>query len=257
MLERIKTTQMWLDNTSKAAIELFWQLSGNVEPFPRDLERSVALALPLSVIKLARLKLDVIEKWLATHDVHFSFGCRTRAVRGCLIAFRGEGLIFLDGTDSMEEQRFTLAHEIGHFLIDYWLPRQKAIGKLGPSISEVIDGLRDPSVTERLHGLLSGVPITLYTRLMERDETPEGNHGIWEIEDRADKVGLALLAPPEIVLAEAGTSTRFEERSAAMTKLLSQQFGLPSPAAVSYARALLNSVGRGRSWAEGLRSGAH
>lgn len=247
---------MWLDNSSKDAIESFWQLSGYVEPFPRDLERSVALALPLSVIKLPRLKLDLIEKWLTRRDIHFSFGCRTRAVRGCLLAFRGEGLVFLDGTDPRDEQRFTLAHEIGHFLIHYWLPRQKAIRKLGPSISDAIDGVRQPGVTERLHGLLLGVPITLYTQLMERDETT-GNSGIWEIEDRADKVGLALLAPPEIVMAEAGTSSRFEERRAVMTKLLSQRFGLPTPAAVSYARALLNSVGRGRSWAEGLRSGVH
>jgi|ERR1051325_3807508 hypothetical protein len=85
---------IWLDNASKEAVDRFWQLCGETELFPRNLERSVALALPLSVIKLPRLKLNHIENWLTQHSVNFSFGCKTRAVRGCLVAFKGDGLIF-------------------------------------------------------------------------------------------------------------------------------------------------------------------
>lgn len=245
---------MWLDNASQQAINLFWERCGEIEPFPRSLERSIALALPVSVIKLPHLKLHVIENWLAQRGASFQFNCRSRTVRGCLIAFGSEGLIFMDGADPANEQCFTLAHEIAHFIIDYWLARETAISKFGCAIAEVFDGLRLPSVTERVHALLASVPIGVYTNLMERDEAISGfNSGVWNIEDRADKVALALLAPPESVLADADTSAaRFDQRHQAITVLLNQRFGLPLSIASSYGRSLLTAIGRGPSWAETL-----
>ena len=242
---------IWLDNASKEAVERFWQLCGETELFPRNLERSVALALPLSVIKLPRLKLNHIENWLARHCVGFSFGCKTRAVRGCLVAFKGDGLIFLDGTDSKDEQRMTLAHEIGHFMMDYLQPRQKAIRKLGGRIAEVLDGLRRPLLTERVDSLLAGTPATVFTKLVERDNTTTEYETVWTIEDRADRVALALLAPPEVVLNMADISAEsFEKRREELTTVLLTEFGLPASAAIGYAKQLLNSIGRGPSWTE-------
>ena len=245
---------IWLDNASKEAVDRFWQLCGETELFPRNLERSVALALPLSVIKLPRLKLNHIENWLAQHCVNFSFGCTTRAVRGCLVAFKGDGLIFLDGTDAEEEQRMTLAHEIGHFMMDYLWPRQKAIQKLGGRITEVLDGLRRPILTERVDSLLAETATTVFTKLVERDNTTAEYESVWIIEDRADRVALALLAPPEVVLNMADVSAEsFEKREEELTTMLKTQFGLPVPAAIAYAKQLLNSIGRGPSWTERFR----
>lgn len=242
---------IWLDNASKEAVERFWQLCGETELFPRNLERSVAFALPISVIKLPRLKLNHIENWLARYCVDFSFGCETRAVRGCLVAFKGDGLIFLDGTDVEDEQRMTLAHEIGHFMMDYLQPRQKAIRKLGGRIAEVLDGLRRPILTERVDSLLSGTPATVFTKLVERDNSTAEYEGVWTIEDRADRVALALLAPPEVVLNMADIfAESFEKREEKLTTMLKTQFGLPAPAAIAYAKQLLNSIGRGPSWTE-------
>jgi hypothetical protein len=246
---------MWLDNISQEAVNRFWWSCSETEPFPRTLERSIALALPLTVIKLPYLKLSLIETWLAQRGRVFRFNCQSRSVRGCLVAFGGLGLIFVDGTDSDDEQRFTLAHETAHFLMDYQLPRETAARKFGQGIIEVFDGHRAPSVTERVHSVLAGVSIGVYTKLMERNQASDGfNSGVWEIEDRADRVALALLAPPESVLAAADFSAKtFAERQASITSTLVQRFGLPRPIASAYGYSLLLSIGRGPSWIESLR----
>ncbi len=246
---------MWLDNASRDAVNMFWERCGAVEDFPRQLDRSIALALPVCLIKLPRLRLRAVEIWLARRGVNFQFNCRDRALRGCLVARGGEGVMFIDGADPEDEQRFTLAHETAHFIIDYWAPREKAIKKFGPAIAEVFDGSRQPTVTERVHAALTGIAIGVYADLMERDEArADFNPSAWEIEDRADRIALALLAPPEDVLALADTShAQFAERHSAITSLLRRHFGLPEAMAATYGRSLLDAAGRGPSWVETLR----
>lgn len=246
---------MWLDNASQEVVREFWQRGGEVEAFPRRLERAIALALPVCVVKLPHLKLSVIENWLARRGAGWQFNCPSRAVRGCLIACGGEGVIFIDGADPEDEQRFTLAHELAHFLSDYWLARESALAKFGAAIAAVFDGLRRPSVTERVHAVLAGTALGVYTNLMERDETDSGfNSALGQIEDRADRIALALLAPLEEVLALADTSApQFAARHVAITTLLRQHFGLPASIAAAYGRALLDASGCGPSWVETLR----
>ena len=246
---------MWLDNISQQAVDRFWQRCGEVEPFPRGLERSISLALPLSLVRLPQLKLSGIESWFERRGRAFRFNCRSRAVRGCLVAFGGQGLIFVDGADADDERRFTIAHEAGHFIADYQHARESAIAKFGEKILEVFDGWRLPSVTERVHALLAGTSLGLYTDLMEReDERLLARSEVWEIEDRADRIALALLAPPEEVLAMAdATATTFEHRQAQMVNVLLERFGLPASIATAYARSLLISIERGPSWVESLR----
>ncbi len=246
---------MWLDNASQEAINQFWRQCGEAEAFPRNLERSVSLALPLILVKLPHLRLHGIESWFERRGASFRFNCRSRAVRGCLVAYGGQGLIFVDGTDPDDERRFTIAHEVGHFIVDYLLVRKTALSKFGEKIIEVFDGLRLPSVSERVHALLAGTSLGVYTDLMERDETSAlARSDVWDVEDRADRVALALLAPPEIVMAETDTSaTSYEQRETTMARVLSENFGLPESIAIAYARALLESAGRGPSWVETLR----
>lgn len=248
---------MWLDNSSQGLVDGFWRRSGVVEPFPRDLERALAFALPIALVRLPKLRLCDIETWLQHRGSFFEFKCRSRAVRGCLIAFRGQGLIFVDGTDLDDERRFTTAHEISHFLVDYWHPRENAIMRLGAKMADVVDGLRLPTVSERLHAVLGSTPLGVHTDLMERDRRLDDLSGaLWSIEDRADRIALALLAPPDAVLDLADLSAiDYGEREAQLTKILRGGFGLPAAIARSYARVLLALSGKGSSWLEsvGLR----
>jgi hypothetical protein len=243
---------MWINNDSSDAISYFWECAGELEDFPRSLERPLAVALPVALVKLPKLTLHDIETWLRLRSIPFSFRCNSRAVRGCLVAFGGKGLIFLDGSDPIDEQRFSLAHEIAHFLIDYWKPRQKAISKLGNDISNVFDGHRSPTVNERLYAVLSSTNLGIYIDVMERGSKSEAE--IWRVENQADKVALVLLAPPDIVLKISDlSSSKFDERLNSITRMLTMDFGLPKSISKLYGIELLNTVGKGRSWVEAIR----
>ena len=243
---------MWLNSEEQQAVNSFWEWSGEVEPFPRSLERPIALALPVAVIKLPHLALGGIENWLRSRQIDYSFDCDSRFVRGCLIAYKGKGLIFCDGSDPEDEIRFTLAHEIGHFLSDYWLPRQKAKNKFGNEILGVFDGLREPSVTERVHALLENIKIGIVSDLIERQNADERT---WSIENKADRIGFALLAPPDAVISGVDLSTSdFSQRQKFVTDRLVDLFGLPTDAAHIYANALLRAIGKGPSWVESIKS---
>src|ERR1041384_1475609 len=121
-----ESAAMWLDGASQDAVERFWQQCGEVEPYPRSLERAVSLALPIVLVNLPHLRLQGVESWLERRGAAFRFNCRSRAVRGCLVAYRGHGLIFVDGADAEEERRFTIAPEGAHLMIDYWLGARRA-----------------------------------------------------------------------------------------------------------------------------------
>jgi Zn-dependent peptidase ImmA (M78 family) len=243
---------VWLDGASARIVESFWQRCGEPEPFPRCLERPILLALPVAIVKLPRLKTADVENWLGRRGSRFRFGCRSRRVRGCLLANKGKAIIFVDGTDPDDERRFTLAHEIAHFMVDYWAIREMALRKFGADIADVIDGERLPTPAERVHAILGSIPIGMHSDLMDRDQTAEhmGTH-VWGIENRADKIALALLAPPAIILAEArGFQGPFERQVEETIAMLGGQFGIPRIVAESYARSLLNAAGRRSSWVE-------
>jgi hypothetical protein len=242
---------MWLDNASRDALDAFWRFCGETEPFPRDLERAMALALPVALVKLPRLHLLGIEDWLRRRGIPFRFECASRAVRGCLLAFEGKGWIFVDGSDPDDERRLTLAHEVAHFLLDYWQPRLQAIQRLGNGIIEVLDGYRPPQIGERVYALLGSIPIGVQMSLMDRGAS---SPDVWRIEDRADRLALALLAPPEEVFARVEPlAADFESRCEETTLVLTERFGLPRSVALAYARALLDAIGKGPSWVEHFR----
>src|SRR5207253_2652044 len=120
----------------------------------RNLERAVALALPVTVVKLPRLHITSVGEWLIARGrkINMNFGTFDRPLRGCVIAWRGHAIIFVDGGDPEDEQRFTIAHEIAHLLLDYFIPRRRATASLGAQIGDVLDGLRPATAEERFVG---------------------------------------------------------------------------------------------------------
>ena len=242
---------MWLTSEEQQIVDSFWQMAGEIEPFPRSLERAISLALPVAIIKLPHLALGSIETWLSLRQIDYSFNCSSRFVRGCLICFGGKGFIFCDGSDPLDEIRLTLAHETGHFLADYWHPRQKVINKFGTGILEVFDGVREPTVTERLYSIFESTSIGIITNLMDRQDAKDTT---WTAEDKADKIGFELLAPASDVLKTMDFSmTTYSQRLEVLWKKLAGEYHLPIYAAKTYAGVLLRTIGKGPSWAETLR----
>ena len=242
-----------------AVASAFWRRAGGSTPFPRSLEEPVLWALPVAVIKLPRLGLANVRSHLARVRVPCPFDGRDRAMRGCLVASRGEGLVFIDGTDSADEQRFSLAHEVSHFLLDYHLPRRQALDRLGPGIQPVLDGVRPPLPAERVNALFGGVMIRTYGHLMDRDWEGEVVHaGTLEAEDRADLVALELLAPRAVVLEAVSrplSSSRDAVLEDSITSVLVTRFGLPSPVATRYAPLLAGASRPPRSFRQWLGLG--
>jgi hypothetical protein len=199
------------------------------------------------------LTIAKVAQWLCRNGSSQRFTISDRSLRGCLIAKCGHGIIFLDARDPEDEQRFTLAHELAHFLRDYWRPRQLAIERLGAQAREVLDGKRVPTPQERLEALLGGVPLGFHVHLMERDgQRRPVDSKSRDAEWCADRLACELLAPAEYVAAAHGTagSDLFPD---ALVKRLCQDYGLPKFEAARYAGQLLGHSAPVENWLASLR----
>ncbi len=229
-------TEGWLQQ----AADEFWASAGQLEPFPRNLEEPLlcALGLPVILIKLPFLRLRDVEEWLEQNSIPHQRRWTDRRLHGCLVSYVGQGYVLLDEMDSEEQRRFSLAHELAHFLLDYQQPRQRAIAKLGSDITEVLDGFRPPTLDERISAILSDIKIGVYIDLIER--RPDGFPGcsyILEIEDRADRLALELLAPVDEVqqrVVRLGHPSIFQEGVNLTKTILVEEFGLPREIAETY-----------------------
>lgn len=245
-------TEGWLDHI----VEEFWRKAGGPEPFPRNLEQSILWALPLAVLKLPRLCVRDVEECLQQRGISFRLGCADRPLRGCLVAYRGRGCVLLDGSDPEDERRFSLAHEAAHFMLDYLQPRERAVAGLGAAILEVFDGLRAPTVDERVDAVLSRSSVGVHTHLMERER--DGVLGCGRIvgaENRADRLALELLAPAGDVrrsVARFGRPSNFQGDVQVAMEVLTGDFGLPAAVAGPYAKLMIRCWRGGPSFREWL-----
>lgn len=177
----------------------FWEGTDLADDYPRDVEQAIALKLPVTVVKLPVVTVQAAGLWLRRHQRAAAFPSYRRDLMGCLYADGGHGFIFVCGADAAEEQRFTLAHDAAHFLVDYWCPRQRVIAALGPAIVAVLDGQRRASPAERASATLSRVRLGPHYHLLPR-QGDVAEDRLACIEDRADELGLELVAPRERVL---------------------------------------------------------
>lgn len=236
----------------------FWTLAGEVSALPllRNMKTAIILALPLELNPVPALRVSHVLKWMQRVQLTHSIRGRNRRLHGCLLADHGQGAIFFDADDSEAEQRFTLAHELAHFLLDYLHPRERALTALGASILPVLDGERMPTMEERLQAVLSAVPLGVMSHVMERPDDGLPTTFVIAIEDRADRLALELLAPaPSLsTLMQSATAPEgFDLRLAFLTRLLIQSYGLPGEIAATYARYILTQLGEPtfRDWLSG------
>lgn len=249
---KTRATQ-WLDVECSDLVRDFWAAAGGEEPFPRTLELALGFALPVTLVRLPELHTDTARTWLRARQRDLLLTEPSRPLHGCLIAWRGNGIIFLDASDSAAEQRFSLAHETAHFLVDYMLPRRRALATMGEGFSAVLDGERSATVGERLASIFQGLSMRPHVNLMQRSVAGSDALSVWQVEHRADRVALALLAPPELVHEMAQGDTLQAQRCAAENALM-HDFGLPPIPAQRYAAELLQLQKPGDLWQDGLRA---
>jgi hypothetical protein len=238
----------------------FWEMAGGTgetSRFPCDIRAAITLAAPLEIYPVPALRISQVQAWMRRVRMTYRIGGRDRRLHGCLLAARGRGTIFVDAGDTEEEQRFTQAHELAHFLLDYQFPRQRALSALGPSILPVLDGERAPTLEERVHAVMSNVHLGTMSHFMERPEGGLPTNLVIDIENRADRLALELLAPAESVkmlLRQSTAPGGFDARLLSLTGTLTHGYGLPENIAASYARYVLAQLGEPtfRDWLFGL-----
>jgi hypothetical protein len=221
----------------RRAAEFFWKQAGGDEPFPRSLETPASWGLPIAIVKLPRLWVEDAQAELLRYGISWVGPAAAVCLRGLMLAARGRGFLFINGSDPPSEQRYSLAHEIAHFLLDYYLPRLDAVAKLGPGILDVLDGDRQPTMRERVHASLSAARIGTYEHIARR----EPQLTLPDREDAADALAVELLAPQQAVwrrLQGGMTDLSGNACGEYLRELLTEHFGLPDFAATGTADLL-------------------
>jgi hypothetical protein len=155
------------------------------------------------------------------------------------VARAGVGILFHDSEEGEPEQRFTLAHEVAHFVLDHWLPRVRALRVFGEEILPVLDGVRPPTPEESMTALFERVSLKVHVKLMDRDRSGLYSTGkVVESEQRADRLALELLAPAALVTPLVKDVSEDEGVDRVMSR-----FGLPMLPAQAYVGMLRRRLG--------------
>ncbi|NVJ20597.1 ImmA/IrrE family metallo-endopeptidase [Myxococcus sp. AM011] len=191
-------TARWMEEAVEA--------SGLTAPlrFPRDLVAEISQLLPVLVVALPNLTPQAVREWLLRRDIHIPVPRDTNDFHdfhGCMVADAGRGFVFHDSSEGRHEQRFTVAHELSHFILDQWMPRVRAVRVFGEAILPVLDGQREPTPEESLTALFEKISLGPTGELMARDASGHyARREVMESERRADLLALELLAPEALVI---------------------------------------------------------
>lgn len=239
----------------KQVAEGFWKPLLPFRTFPVDIERAIAFSnLPLHIDLIPGLEIDHVNQWIRVNQFPARIDKDNCALHGFLLARGGHGIIFVNGTDKREERRFSIAHELAHFLLDYQLPRINYLKLYGDSILEILDGKRLPTFEERLAFVVSELPTPIFAHALDNSRiTSYERNQVWSAEWRTDTLAFELLAPFNIVISslkKQKPEKRFEPIFRQASNLLTTDFGLPSTLAGSYAKHLAKYLSGGITLAE-------
>lgn len=223
--------------------------------FPRDLAQIAPLTLPVSIVIVANLTTSDVAQALASVAGKSALILRRRRLRGCLVAHRGCGMIFLD-EDDPALVRFALAHELAHFTGHYLARRELAVALLGGGIVEVLDGVRQPTPQERLASILTGCTLGVFSDVMERDDGVPLTAAAEIMEYEADEAAFLALAPIGVVIAR--TLELFDRIDRpSVNAALTEFFGLSASDADRHAPRIVNAAARSKpSFIDKLRKAA-
>jgi hypothetical protein len=229
----------------------FWEEAGDPARFPRDLERAILGTKSLSIAKLEGLSPTVIQAWFNQRGYPLRFETKERKLNGCVVAYRGAVLIFLEKRLGYPDEQMVLGHEFGHFLAQYEYPRERVCRRLGERMFEVYDGDRQATIAEQLAATLAGVPLEAHVHYMDRLEGGTYLEPVNQAERVANALALELMAPWRAVLGAMKEKAHVRD-SAGFSEILRKKFGLPAEWAAPYARELVLIARKRRTFSERL-----
>jgi hypothetical protein len=239
------TMPIWVTNLAQR----FWDDAGSSKPVPDKLPSAITWALPIDVVPRPEPDVAAVLDWLQGEGADASMtdmAVENRLIRACMLARHGYALLFVDSSDSEAEIRFSLSHELAHYLRQYLYRRRRIQAAVGASALEVLDGVRPATVMERADALLGHVMLGAHVHLMDR--TPSGHPptvSIAAAEREADLLAFELMAPSEWVIQSEGTGN-YVVRRERLRDVLTTHYGFPLQPATQYAAVLAPAPARPR-----------
>ena len=233
--------------------EWFWRRSGGPPAYPADIGYAVTCALEVGIRPIAGLTTRVAIGDLRRFGINCPVGVDERDLYGCIAIGPSGGLVLVEEDDDELQQRFTVAHEASHYILEVHRHHRRAAQRMGHDYVGVLFGRREATPTERIDAWLNSVRSTSITHFMDR--TTGGGYGCGptrETECSADRLALEILAPhAEMVRAVLDRrKLPFRDMEDAVRRFAKRRFGLPCEVAGPYASRLVWELLGGPSTAE-------
>ena len=222
----------------------FWNRVGSTPGFPRNLDDAIPLALPAIVVSAPHVTVRAMTEFLESYAPDIAVPADADGAMGYTIALHGQVFLFVSDEDGPEERRFTLAHELGHALWHYFIPRDRIVASLGPAAAQVLDGTRESTVAETAASVLAGVHFGAYEHILPRVRSDVDRQ-----ESDVDKLAVELVAPQAAIAEIISASEWRQTPRLGRAQLLAARFGIP---ASHFDRVLGYDLPEGRDFVAGL-----
>ncbi len=233
----------------------FWKLAGGRPQYPPDIGYAASCALAVAVHAAPGLTVRAAAARLPRFGVSIpsQFPSADRPLRGCIAVGRVGAVILVDGDDSEDERRFTVAHEVSHYILEVHAHRERAERLMGGDYLAILYGSREPSYDQRVDAWLKRVRTIPFGHLMDR--APDGGYGCGQTlsaECDADTLAVEMLAPRSEMARAVRANRHLPFRRAVDEAALAarRRYGLPPSIATEYADRLVWKIRGGPSVAE-------
>lgn len=233
--------------------EWFWRRAGGWPTPPVDIGYAATCALEVGVRQVPGLTTGSAVHHLRHLGVTSADRMDGRELHGCIAVGPSGGLILVETCDDDSQQRFTVAHEASHYILEVHRHHRRAAQRVGNDYVGALYGLREATSTERIDAWLNNVRSSSITHFMDRG--PNSGYGCGntlEAECSADRLALEILAPRS-EMARAVLDRRklpFRDMDDAVRRFAEERFGLPGEVAGPYASRVVWEMTGGPSTAE-------
>ena len=231
----------------------FWKRAGGRSAPPVDIGYAATCALAIGIRPINGLTTSTAMGHLENIGFPCADGVDERELHGCIAVGPRGAMILVEMRDDEAQRRFTIAHEVAHYILEVHRHHRRAAQKMGLYYVDILYGSREAAPSERIDAWLNNVRSSAITHFMDRD--PNGRYGCGttlEAECVADRLAIEILAPRAEMVRDALDYGKlpFRDLSDAVRQIAEQRFGLPGAVAAPHANRIAWSLTRGPSTAE-------
>ena len=109
----------------------FWKRAGGRSGFPADISYAATCALDVYVDEVANLTPVSAAAYVGREGPWLLDRAEERSLHGCVIVSRSGGAILVEKSDDEAEKRFTIAHEVSHYILEVKRHHERASARMG------------------------------------------------------------------------------------------------------------------------------